>query len=94
MNRSEHLLSCIAEECAEVAQRISKALRFGLGEIQPGQLLTNAERISEELCDLNAVVWMAVNEGLIPSFSDYGIALKREKVEKFMAYAKQQGALQ
>jgi hypothetical protein len=35
MNPTEHLLSCLAEECAEVAQRASKSLRFGLSEVQP-----------------------------------------------------------
>lgn len=28
MNRTEHLLSCLAEECAEVAQRVSKAVEL------------------------------------------------------------------
>ena len=30
MTREEHLLTIVAEECAEVAQRATKALRFGL----------------------------------------------------------------
>ena len=29
MTREEHLLTIVAEECAEVAQRATKALRFG-----------------------------------------------------------------
>jgi hypothetical protein len=32
MNITEHLLATLAEECAEVAQATSKALRFGLDE--------------------------------------------------------------
>ncbi len=35
MNRRDHLLDILAEECAEVAIRVSKALRFGLDEV-PG----------------------------------------------------------
>jgi NTP pyrophosphatase (non-canonical NTP hydrolase) len=50
------LLTILAEECCEVGQRVSKALRFGLSEIQLGQPLDNAQRISEELGDLLGVV--------------------------------------
>jgi len=32
MNRTEHLLVCLAEECAEVGQAVAKALRFGLDD--------------------------------------------------------------
>ncbi|MBL4837403.1 MAG: hypothetical protein JKY34_07475 [Kordiimonadaceae bacterium] len=48
------LLTILAEECAEVAQRCTKALRFGLEEVQPGQEYTNAERIEVELGDILA----------------------------------------
>jgi len=65
MTRSEHLLVILAEECNEVAQRVSKALRFGLEEIQPGQGKTNAERISDELDDLMAVLEMLCDEGCL-----------------------------
>lgn len=30
MNKAEHLLTCLAEECAEIQQAVSKALRFGV----------------------------------------------------------------
>lgn len=92
MNRSEHLLTCLAEECAEVAQRVSKALRFGLDEVQPGQPLNNAQRIEEELADLIAVIGLLVREGVIePPQPDYDG--KREKIEHFMAISRDQGVL-
>ena len=50
------LLIALAEECNEVAVRISKALRFGLDEVQPGQGLTNVARISHELRDVVTLV--------------------------------------
>ena len=97
MTRNEHLLTCLAEECAEVGQRVSKALRFGLQEVQPGQPLTNAERIVEELGDLMAVVQMLTNAGLLsmqdPDY-DKKIAEKIRKVERFMRYAQEQGTLE
>lgn len=95
MNRTEHLLSCLSEECAEVSQRVSKALRFGLAEVQPGQDLTNAQRILVELIDLMAVVEMLADENVIVvgTSTAPAKAAKKAKVEKFMIYAAQCGAL-
>lgn len=95
MKRAEHLIACLAEECDEVGQRCMKALRFGLSEVQPGQPLTNAQRIVQEYYDLLAVVEMLDDEGLIEApFPERHIReAKQAKVEKFMAYAAEQGAL-
>lgn len=94
MNRKEHLLSCLAEECAEVAQRVSKALRFGLAEIQLGQDFTNAQRIGQEFHDLLAVMEMLEDEGALNRPTDTNaIERKKAKVLAFMEYAEQCGAL-
>lgn len=94
MNQTEHLLSCLAEECAEVAHRVSKALRFGLTEVQPGQPLTNAERIAKELNDLMAVAELLEESGLVPRAGTMrAIEQKKIKVRQFMEYAEQVGAL-
>jgi NTP pyrophosphatase (non-canonical NTP hydrolase) len=96
MNRSEHLLTCLAEECAEVAQRVSKALRFGLAEVQPGQPLNNAERIMEELDDLFSVANILMEDAILHranGLSGITIAAKRAKIEKFMAISREQGTL-
>lgn len=94
MNRTEHLLTCLSEECAEVAQRTSKALRFGLAETQPAHILTNAQRIVIELNDLLAVVEMLIEEGALPLIGDReAIAGKKAKVEKYLLYSKEQGTL-
>jgi NTP pyrophosphatase (non-canonical NTP hydrolase) len=93
MNRTEHLLTCLAEECAEVSQRVSKALRFGLHEVQPGQADNNAERIAAELVDLCAVAEILVGEGIIPD-RPVSSRAKREKIEKFMEISRAQGVLQ
>lgn len=101
LDRTEHLLSCLAEECTEVGQRVSKALRFGLSEVQPGQPLTNAERIVGEIVDLLAVIGMLEECGAIDTpillrldntMMD-ALDAKKAKVEKFMRYAEEQGAL-
>lgn len=59
------LLALIVEECAEVQQRATKMLRFGVAEIQPGQQLTNAARLSQELGDLMAVLNLAERAGFV-----------------------------
>lgn len=95
MNRTEHLLSCLAEECAEVSQRVSKALRFGLDEVQPGQPLRNSDRIEEELRDLFAVASILASEGVIgwclPEQTE--VTRKADKIEHFMSISREQGVL-
>jgi NTP pyrophosphatase (non-canonical NTP hydrolase) len=95
MNRTEHLLTCLAEECAEVAQRVSKALRFGLDEVQSGQNFSNAERIVAELEDLAAVANILASEGAVRSvrLTASIVDRKREKIERFMAISREQGVL-
>jgi NTP pyrophosphatase (non-canonical NTP hydrolase) len=95
MNRREHLLTCLSEECAEVAQRVSKALRFGLGEVEIGQTLTNAERIGQEMRDLFAVADILQAEGvlecLIPTAEQ--ISAKRARIERYMEISRREGVL-
>jgi hypothetical protein len=97
MNRREHLLTILGEEGVEVSQRCSKALRFGLDEVQPGQELTNAQRIRGEYIDLLAVMRMLVEEGAIEPLTDpsfmQAMEDKRQKVEKFLEYSRQCGTL-
>jgi hypothetical protein len=97
MNRAEHLLSCLAEECAEVGQRVSKALRFGLSEVQAGQEMTNATRIAAELRDLISVARILCEEGILDSHAmtpGFGcVAAKRAKIERFMEISREQGVL-
>jgi hypothetical protein len=97
MTRQEHLLTILAEECVEVAQRASKCLRFGATEIQPGQDEDNAIRLIHEWWDLLALIGMCKEDGILPErppgFPEW-IQAKREKVEKFLAYSREQGTLQ
>ncbi len=89
MTEQEHLLSILAEECGEVAQRAIKALRFGLSEVQPGQSFANAERIRQEFADLCGVYEMI---GLNPP-SRADIEAKKLKVQKFLAYSAECGCV-
>lgn len=95
MNRTEHLLVCLAEECDEVSQRVAKALRFGLDEVQAEQPLSNTARIVDELEDLISVALILHHEGIIPAFypKDSRVEKKRTKIEKYMAISREQGVL-
>jgi NTP pyrophosphatase (non-canonical NTP hydrolase) len=94
MNSTEHLLTCLAEECAEVGQRVSKALRFGLEEIQPGQSFTNAQRIAQEFHDVLAVIEMLEDIGVLDRSGDvHAIERKKSKVLAYMDYARDCGTL-
>ncbi len=90
----EHLLIILAEECSEVAHRASKALRFGLREVQKGQTFTNAERIIYEFSDLYAVMRLLYAKGLIPQVTDQGlIDEKMAKIQEFLEYSRKCGTL-
>lgn len=94
MNRTEHLLTILGEECNETAQRASKAIRFSLMEVQPGQPLNNAERIVEEFSQLTAVMEMLYNEGLIPNIINQNEKKnKKDAVEKWLLHSKENGTL-
>lgn len=95
MNRTEHLLSILAEECAEVAQRCSKAARFGLAEVQPGQALTNMDRILREWADATAGMEMLMEAAQIAEPAGWRdlVLAKKAKVEQFLAYSAQCGTL-
>lgn len=89
MTRLEHLLWILSEECDEVGQRASKAARFGLAEVQPGQPFSNAWRIRQEFGDLIAAYEMLGIE--MPSRVE--IEEKKIKVEKFLKYSAECGTL-
>lgn len=99
INKTTYLLICVIEECAEVIQRVCKAIRFGLKEIQPGQDLNNEERIFAEACDLAAVMAMLETQGVkLGNPKNDGakilIEMKIRKVEEFMKLSRKLGVLE
>ena len=100
MNTTEHLLVCVAEEASELAQACSKALRFGLEDVCPtptgGE--TNRQRIIQEFSELVAVIDMLMNNATkndeswkMPTVSV--AEAKKEKIIKWMKYAREKGTL-
>lgn len=93
MTRIEHLLVILMEECNEVSQRASKALRFTLDEVQPGQELSNEDRIWREFEDLMGVMELLKNERRHSGIQAELVSAKMSKVERFLMYSKDVGTL-
>jgi hypothetical protein len=94
MNRKEHLLTILAEECMEIGKECTKALRFGTEDHHPTQTGTNAQKISDEYNDLLAVIGMLNDEGFLNVTIDKDkIKKKQETVEKYLLYSKEHGTL-
>lgn len=94
MDRTEHLLTILAEECNEVAQRCTKALRFGLDDIEPGQPMPNRDRIVQEFNDLYALMEMLQAEDHIDRVIDrMYIRNKTARVEEYLKLSEKNGCL-
>lgn len=97
MNRTQYLLTKLAEECVEVAQRAHKAQVFGLEEIQENQPFTNEQRLIGEFIDLLGVISLLDDEGLIniPEEDRFNemIEAKKDKVEKYAELSRARGHL-
>ena len=93
MNTIEYVLTCLSEECAEVQQNISKALRFGLDDTWK-DMPDNATKIAIEYADLIAVAEMLEEMGVISAQNRTEmISAKKAKVLKYMEYARKRGCL-
>ena len=95
MTYRQYLLLKLAEECAEVAQRALKQMQFGRDEIQHDQELTNGQRLSQELIDLEAVKILLVHTQEIPDqrFQEYQNAVEKKhtKMKKYFDYSQSLG---
>lgn len=97
MNSKEHILTCISEECSEIIKDVSKALRFGLDDINPETKQTNRVAIAKEINDLLAVVELAIENydlldaNIVDSFVSK--ELKKRKVLNWMEYAHSKGTI-
>ena len=96
MNKKELLLIKLMEECNELSQCVAKLLWFGENEVEPGQDLTNFERMVNEYNDLIGVI-DKINEDdvFLKTISVYPdkTTRKKEKIEKYLIYSKGLGIL-
>lgn len=100
LNQTERLLNLIQEECAEVAQRASKCIRFGLYEAREGKP-QNIRLLAEELNDLLTVFSMLdeeTNYAFEGTFTEEESIdwhnSKREKIIKYEEYSRQLGLIE
>jgi hypothetical protein len=82
--REREILTILIEEAAEVQQRATKMLRFGISEVQPGQPFTNRERLGDEVGDFSAILEMAYREGVVSQ--DRVVIASQRKHEKLRAF--------
>jgi hypothetical protein len=98
MTETEHLLSCLAEECAEIAQEVSKALRFGIDNVfadARGDRTVRAKIVSEYY-DLLGVVDLLKERKILELDAVEELTArdaKREKLLRMLDYAREVGAL-
>jgi len=95
LDTRQFLLTKLAEECVEVAQRALKQQQFGRDEIEPGHDKTNGERLFGEIIDLITVVGLLENIKEIPILSmgesDELVAGKQAKILKYRQYSQKLG---
>lgn len=61
----EETLGILQEECAEVIQAVSKIFRFGAFNCYHHTDKTNRQRFADELGDLQAIIDLVVDSGLV-----------------------------
>ena len=94
MNKTEYLLVCLSEECAEVIKAVSKALRFGLKDGYPKGDTTNLQDIARELSHIDNIKLMLNLRGVcFKELPLSEILKKKTQVEKYMNYAQSKGTL-
>lgn len=88
MTSNEQLMLIVMEECAELQQAISKALRFGVDGCNPETPhITNEYNINLEYQQLTAVMEMLVEKGIITEFDkSTNSMIKENKKEKVKYY--------
>jgi len=89
VNSEQHLLVILGEECAETAHRVSKAIRFGMDDIDPNQHETAKRILEREYAEI-----IAVAEMLGLKARDEDKAAKKERVKKYMDYSREVGTLE
>jgi len=91
MNRREHLLVILMEECAELAKVASKSLRFGLDDHGYGE--ANEVLLHKEFNDLVAVADMLLVDGVGIRLDHDLVQGKEAKVEHYLEYSRLRGTL-
>ena len=76
--QEREVMNILSEECAEVIQAISKVHRFGLDNYKPGKPKTNREHLEEEIGDLQCMISILLELGIVRED-----ALQRAELAKY-----------
>lgn len=104
MNRKEHLLVIALEECNEIAQTLSKILRFGVDRTGPKTAATaqielkNNDLFYQELSHLEATIEMLEKEDVLENIQDSNRYYqwkydKKINIEKYLSVSEKCGTL-
>lgn len=92
MNRTEHVLITLMEECSEFAKDASKTARFTKDSDWDG--LTNTEKLQREFNDLLAMIDLLEDELDISLHRDETLVqAKKDKFERMLLESKELGTL-
>jgi len=95
MTKENLMLICLAEECGEVIQAVTKILRFGLDSKAKEYDDTNREELRKELNDVMAISIKLTNMEVIGNFDDYELIEKKLiKLNKYEQVSTELGILQ
>jgi hypothetical protein len=83
------LLTILIEEASEVIKGATKALRFGLMDVEPGQAMNNKLRLGLEVGDFYEMASRCTKAGII-SAVDVGVG-RKTKTEKLKIYLQTEG---
>lgn len=86
MNRREHLLDILGEECGEVHKVASKIMRFGLDA-------NKRDWLQAEYNEVLAMIEMLADEGIVVYKQPLLIQAKKDKVEAMLLESKALGTL-
>jgi len=94
LSRCTLLLLAVIEYTHAIGKRATKALRFGLPHVQPGQELSNAARLVDSYTDLLCVMLILQSDAQIDLRSVNAlIPLKKAKVERYLGASASYGTL-
>ena len=108
MTEEQHLLVCLAEECAEIQKEVMKILRFGMIKkddkphvtLKGKEVPPNHESLKREIVDMFAVLEMLEESGTLDfdklnmGEGDEMLQAKKTKVAAYMEYAHKLGQLE
>lgn len=83
MTKIDFYLTQLASECVETAHEITKALQFGLDDINPKTGEKNRDAIVREYLDVVGSMEALISERIIPEIASSGLAeSRRARIEK------------